>query len=50
NVPEVGLPQSPRTTRRNMLKDELSESLRQNLLWERQSRNRMLGIGGNRVA
>lgn len=49
NVPEVGLPQSPRTTRRNMLKDELSESLRQNLLWERQSRNRMLGIGGNRV-
>lgn len=49
NVPEVGLPQSPRTTRRNMLKDELSESLRQNLLWERQSRNRMLGIGGNRL-
>lgn len=50
NVPEIGLPQSPRTTRRNMLKDELSESLRQNLLWERQSRNRMLGIGGNRIA
>ncbi|PWN24808.1 hypothetical protein BDZ90DRAFT_234757 [Jaminaea rosea] len=38
-------PQTPRTTRRNMLRDELSESLRQNLLWERQSRNRMLGIG-----
>lgn len=45
DVPEVGLPQSPRTTRRNMLRDELSESLRQNLLWERQSRHRMLGIG-----
>lgn len=39
--------QTPRTTRRNMLRDELSESLRQNLLWERQSRNRMLGIGAN---
>lgn len=45
NIPDVGLPQSPRTTRRNMLRDELSESLRQNLLWERQSRNRMLGMG-----
>jgi len=45
NIPEAGLPQTPRTTRRNMLRDELSESLRQNLLWERQSRNRMLGIG-----
>lgn len=44
NVPDAGLPQSPRTTRRNMLRDELSESLRQNLLWERQSRHRMLGI------
>lgn len=47
NVPEAGLPQSPRTTRRNMLRDELSESLRQNLLWERKSRNRMLGIGAS---
>lgn len=45
NVPDISLPQTPRTTRRNMLRDELSESLRQNLLWERQSRNRMLGIG-----
>ncbi|CAN6632729.1 hypothetical protein TRVA0_013S02828 [Trichomonascus vanleenenianus] len=27
---------SPRTTRRNMLSSELSESLRKNLLWERQ--------------
>ncbi|UZJ57334.1 hypothetical protein CBS101457_006654 [Exobasidium rhododendri] len=45
SIPEVGQPQTPRTTRRNMLRDELSESLRQNLLWERQSRNRMMGIG-----
>ncbi|WFD34053.1 HECT-type E3 ubiquitin transferase [Malassezia cuniculi] len=35
---------SPRTTRQNMLLDELSESLRQNLLWERQSRARMFGM------
>lgn len=46
-LPAPIAPQSPRTTRRNMLRDELSESLRQNLLWERQSRNRMLGIGAN---
>jgi hypothetical protein len=30
---------SPRTTRRNMLQTELSGSLRQNLLWERQQKN-----------
>ncbi|KAK9455250.1 hypothetical protein V1511DRAFT_488114 [Dipodascopsis uninucleata] len=30
---------SPRSTRRNMLATELSESLRRNLLWERQQRN-----------
>ena len=36
--------QSPRTTRQNMLRDELSESLRQNLMWERQSRARLLGL------
>ncbi|CDR98829.1 uncharacterized protein SPSC_02659 [Sporisorium scitamineum] len=45
NLPEAAAPQTPRTTRRNMLRDELSESLRQNLLWERQSRTRMMGIG-----
>lgn len=38
---------SPRTTRQNMLRDELSESLRQNLLWERQSRARNLGYQGD---
>ena len=37
--------QSPRTTRQNMLLDELSESLRQNLLWERQSSARIFGVG-----
>jgi hypothetical protein len=30
---------SPKTTRRNMLTSELSGSLRQNLLWERQQKN-----------
>lgn len=30
---------SPRTTRRNMLSTELSESLRKHLLWERQQKN-----------
>ncbi|KAF8246763.1 DUF1752-domain-containing protein [Wilcoxina mikolae CBS 423.85] len=30
---------SPRTTRRNMLATELTESLRKHLLWERQQRN-----------
>ncbi|KAF2858689.1 DUF1752-domain-containing protein [Piedraia hortae CBS 480.64] len=30
---------SPRTTRRNMLSTELTESLRKNLLWERQYRS-----------
>ncbi|GAA5979470.1 hypothetical protein JCM11641_005405 [Rhodosporidiobolus odoratus] len=36
-------PQTPRTTRRAMLATELSESLRRNLLWERQTRNRAMG-------
>lgn len=35
--PQVAL--SPRTTRRNMLSTELTESLRKNLLWERQHRS-----------
>lgn len=39
---------SPHTTRENMLSDELSESLRQNLLWERQSRARILGLAPSR--
>jgi len=30
---------SPRTTRRNMLSTELTESLRKNLLWERQQKS-----------
>lgn len=39
----IAPPQTPRTTRRAMLATELSESLRRNLLWERQSRNRIMG-------
>lgn len=39
----IAPPQTPRTTRRAMLATELSESLRRNLLWERQTRNRALG-------
>jgi Protein of unknown function (DUF3295)/Fungal protein of unknown function (DUF1752) len=37
--PSQGLAQSPRTTRRNMLSTELTESLRKNLLWERQQKS-----------
>ncbi|WFD30912.1 hypothetical protein MSPP1_001936 [Malassezia sp. CBS 17886] len=42
-IDPVPLP-SPRTTRQNMLHDELSESVRDNLAWERQSRARILGL------
>lgn len=35
--PQIAL--SPRTTRRNMLSTELTESLRKNLLWERQHKS-----------
>lgn len=41
---------TPRTTRRQMLSTELSESLRRNLLWERQvSRTSMMGPRRNGV-
>ncbi|THH29477.1 hypothetical protein EUX98_g4704 [Antrodiella citrinella] len=36
NLPAPAAPMTPRTTRRQMLSTELSESLRRNLLWERQ--------------
>ena len=36
NLPPPTAPSNPRTTRRHMLSTELSESLRRNLLWERQ--------------
>ncbi|KAL9931717.1 hypothetical protein V8E36_009503 [Tilletia maclaganii] len=42
-LPAGAIAQTPRTTRRNMLRDELSESVRANLLWERQSRTRRMG-------
>lgn len=38
-MPPQQLALSPRTTRRNMLSTELTESLRKNLLWERQHRS-----------
>lgn len=40
----VAPPLSPRTTRRNMLANEMTESVRRNLLWERQMRAQALGI------
>ena len=44
NLPAPAPPMTPRTTRRQMLSTELSESLRRNLLWERQvSKVNMLG-------
>ncbi|KNZ75815.1 hypothetical protein J132_01563 [Termitomyces sp. J132] len=36
NLPLAAPPSTPRTTRRLMLQTEMSESLRRNLLWERQ--------------
>lgn len=36
NLPPPAAPSTPRTTRRLMLQTEMSESLRRNLLWERQ--------------
>ncbi|KII85260.1 hypothetical protein PLICRDRAFT_701423 [Plicaturopsis crispa FD-325 SS-3] len=56
NLPAPAPPSTPRTTRRQMLSTELSESLRRNLLWERQvskismigARRRGTGTGGLR--
>jgi len=39
NIHQYSRPHSPRTTRRNMLQTELTESLRRNLLWERQHKS-----------
>ena len=45
NLPLPAPPSTPRTTRRLMLQTEMSESLRRNLLWERQvSKNAMAGF------
>jgi len=41
---------SPRTTRRNMLATELTESLRINMILERQSQQHLAGAGSNRPA
>ncbi|KAL5486263.1 hypothetical protein ACEPAI_7309 [Sanghuangporus weigelae] len=50
NLPPPMPPSTPRTIRRNMLTHELSESLRRNLLWERQvSKQRPMGLGRRAV-
>ncbi|EFP87598.2 uncharacterized protein PGTG_13969 [Puccinia graminis f. sp. tritici CRL 75-36-700-3] len=50
NRPEpVAPPLSPRTTRRNMLANEMTESVRRNLLWERQIQGLALGVVPSRV-
>ncbi|KAI5298376.1 hypothetical protein KEM55_003463 [Ascosphaera atra] len=41
---------SPRTTRRNMLASELTESLRRHLLWERQQKGGAMGVANNPIA
>lgn len=41
NLPSPAPPSTPRTTRREMLATELSESLRRNILWERENGMRM---------
>ncbi|KZV60928.1 hypothetical protein PENSPDRAFT_619649 [Peniophora sp. CONT] len=46
NLPAPAPPMTPRTTRRQMLSTELSESLRRNLLWERQVSKTNLLRGG----
>ncbi|KAF8875518.1 hypothetical protein BD779DRAFT_1790174 [Infundibulicybe gibba] len=55
NLPPPAAPSTPRTTRRLMLQTEMSESLRRNLLWERQvSKVNLVGfrraIGGEQAA
>ncbi|KZT23323.1 hypothetical protein NEOLEDRAFT_1136667 [Neolentinus lepideus HHB14362 ss-1] len=50
NLPAPAPPMTPRTTRRQMLATELSESLRRNLLWERQvSKVNIVGRRNNGV-
>lgn len=49
NLPPPAQPSTPRTTRRVMLQKELSESLRRNLLWERQvSRTNLPAMAASR--
>lgn len=50
NLPPPAPPSTPRTTRRLMLSTELSESLRRNLLWERQLSKVNLTAGVRRTA
>lgn len=41
NLPVPAMPATPRTTRREMLATEMSESLRRNILWERETSRRL---------
>ncbi|KAF9220413.1 hypothetical protein BS17DRAFT_714718 [Gyrodon lividus] len=51
NLPSPTPPMTPRTTRRRMLKTELSESMRRQLLWERQvSSNTNLALAARRAS
>jgi hypothetical protein len=49
NLPAPAPPMTPRKTRRQMLATELSESLRRNLLWERQVSKTNLTSGARRA-
>lgn len=49
NLPLPAAPMTPRTTRRQMLSTELSESLRRNLMWERQVSKANLVNGARRT-
>ncbi|KAG8967958.1 hypothetical protein FRC03_008979 [Tulasnella sp. 419] len=48
NLPVPPPPATPRTTRREMLKTEMSESLRRQILWERETNRRMMRGGVRR--
>ena len=48
NLPVPSPPATPRTTRRQMLATELNESLRRNLLWERQVSKTKVANAGRR--
>ncbi|EGN92367.1 hypothetical protein SERLA73DRAFT_147303, partial [Serpula lacrymans var. lacrymans S7.3] len=50
NLPAPAPPMTPRTTRRQMLSTELSESLRRNLLWERQVSKVNVVVGARRTS
>ncbi|KAG8906816.1 hypothetical protein FRB99_006083 [Tulasnella sp. 403] len=50
NLPAPAPPATPRTTRREMLATEMSESLRRQILWERETNRRLWGAYTRRGA